>query len=226
VGTDIEVNIVSVSLSCEAILFDLDGVLVDSHHVVERTWHRWVARHGMDVPDIVQRAHGRRSVETVREVAPELNAEEEVRWLADVESGDFEGVVALPGTAAMLDALRPGEWAVVTSGGRELARRRLAHAKLPLPDILIAAEDVTAGKPAPDGYLKAAENLARPALKCLVIEDTPPGIEAGRAAGARTVALTTTFPSVALTSADMIVDHLDDLILQRAGSTMVITAKP
>jgi sugar-phosphatase len=215
----------SVVLKCEAILFDLDGVLVDSHQVVERTWRRWVARHGIDAPDIVRRAHGRRSIETVREVAPELNADEEVRWLAEQEVGDFEGVVALPGAAAMLDALRPDEWAVVTSGGRELARRRLTHAKLPLPDTLIAAEDVTVGKPAPDGYLKAADRLGRHASKCLVIEDTPPGIEAGYAAGARTVGLTTTFPGSALPSADMIVEHLDDLMLQRAGSTLLISVR-
>jgi mannitol-1-/sugar-/sorbitol-6-phosphatase len=214
---------VPVVLSCEAILFDLDGVLVDSHKVVERTWRRWIARHGIDAPDIVQRAHGRRSIETVREVAPELNADDEVRWLTDAELGDFDGVVALPGAEALLDALRAGEWAVVTSGGRELARQRLAHANLLLPDVLIAAEDVAIGKPAPDGYLKAARELGRHAAKCLVIEDTPPGIQAGRAAGAHTVALTTTFPSVALGGADMIVEHLDFLKLQRSEAALLIS---
>jgi sugar-phosphatase len=216
---------VPVVLKCEAILSDLDGVLVDSHTVVERTWRRWIERHGIDAPDIVRRAHGRRSIETVRDVAPELNADEEVRWLAEAELGDFEGVVALPGAAAILGALRSGEWAVVTSGGRELAQRRLAHAKLPLPNILIAAEDVAVGKPAPDVYLTAAERLQCSATNCVVIEDTPPGIQAGRNSGAQTLALTTTFPADMLTEADLIVPHLDHLVLQRTGSTLLISVR-
>ena len=213
----------AVALSCEAILFDLDGVLVDSHHVVERTWRRWSEHHGLDVPDLVVRAHGRRSVETVREVAPHLNADTEVGWLAEAELDDFDGVVALPGAASILGSLRAHEWAVVTSGGRELARRRLQHANLPLPGILIAAEDVTTGKPAPDGYLLAAERLSCDAAKCVVVEDTPPGVEAGQRAGARTVALTTTFARAALSHADLIVSELRDLTVHHETSGLVVS---
>jgi sugar-phosphatase len=212
----------SVALHCEAILFDLDGVLVDSHEVVERTWRRWVKRHQLEVPDIVRRAHGRRSVETVREIAPHLNAEDEVRWLADSELADFDGVVALPGAESILGTLQNSEWAVVTSGGRELARRRLTHAKLPVPEVLIAADDVTSGKPAPDGYLLAAAWLGRDPAQCLVIEDTPPGLQAGRQAGARTVALTTTFCRTALAGAEAIAENLSGLALRRGVSGLIV----
>ena len=213
------------ALPCEAILFDLDGVLVDSHAVVERTWRRWTERHAIYVPDIVHRAHGRRSIETVREVAPELDADEEVQWLASVELGDFDGILALPGAASILGALREGEWAVVTSGGRELARRRLMHANLPLPDVLIAAEDVAIGKPAPDGYLMAASRLALRLSQCIVVEDTPAGIEAGRRSGAWVIALATTFPRTALAGADEIVNTLNDLNLQRLTSGLEVTVR-
>jgi sugar-phosphatase len=213
---------VTTALRCEAILFDLDGVLVDSHAVVERTWRRWIERHAIHVPDIVRRAHGRRSIETVREVAPQLDADEEVRWLAEAELGDFDGVVALPGAGSMLEVLREGEWAVVTSGGRELARRRLMHSNLPVPGVLIAAEDVAIGKPAPDGYLMAAARLGRLPSNCVVIEDTPAGIQAGRRSGARTVALTTTFPITVLAGADVIVNNLSHLVVQRTNSALAI----
>ena len=213
----------SVRLKCKAILFDLDGVLVDSHQVVERTWRRWSERHRLDVPDIVIRAHGRRSVETVRDVAPHLDADTEVRWLAEAELADFEGVIALPGAASILASLRSDEWAVVTSGGRELARRRLAQANLPIPGILIAAEDVATGKPAPDGYLMAAERLSCDATRCVVIEDTPAGIQAGQGAGALTVALTTTFARAALSRADLIVTDLRDLGLRHGSSGLILS---
>ena len=213
------------ALRCEAILFDLDGVLVDSHTVVERTWRRWTERHTIHVPDIVRRAHGRRSIETVREAAPQLDADEEVQWLASVELGDFDGIIALPGAASILGALREGEWAVVTSGGRELARRRLMHANLPLPGVLIAAEDVAVGKPAPDGYLMAASRLAVSLSQCIVVEDTPAGIEAGRRSGARVIALATTFPRTALAGADEIVNTLNDLNLQRLTSGLEVTKR-
>ena len=210
------------ALECQAVLFDLDGVLVDSHLVVERTWQRWAARNAIDVPDLVQRAHGRRSIETVRDVAPQLDADAEVWWLAEAELGDFDGVVALPGAASLLERLRAGEWAVVTSGGRELARRRLTHVNLPLPHILVAAEDVAEGKPAPDGYVMAAMRLGLHPSQCIVIEDTPPGIQAGRTAGARTVALTTTFPETALGAAETIVKNLNALTIHRSAVGLTV----
>ena len=209
-------------MRCGAILFDLDGVLVDSGPVVERTWRRWAALRGLHVPDLVRRAHGRRSIETVRDVAPHLDADEEVRWLADAELSDLDGVGALPGASSLLATLRDGEWAVVTSGGSELARRRLSHTGLPMPRILVAAEDIPVGKPAPDGYLLAARQLAREPSDCVVIEDTPAGIQAGRAAGAYVVALTTTFPKVLLTGADAVISTLARLRIHRAERGLLL----
>ena len=205
-----------------AILFDLDGVLVDSRAVVERTWHRWAARRGVKDPDLVEKAHGRRSIETVKDVAPHLEAAEEVRWLAAAELADFDGVRALPGADSFLAVLKEGEWAVVTSGGRELARRRLGITGLPAPTVLIGAEDVEAGKPAPDGYLLAAKRLGHVASDCVVIEDTPPGIVAGRQAQARVLALCTTFPKVALAGADLVANSLAELKLERVSGQFIL----
>jgi sugar-phosphatase len=207
----------SAVLTCDAVLFDLDGVLVDSRAVVERTWRRWAALRGVHDRDLVRRAHGRRSVETVREVAPALDSDEEVRWLAAAESADFDGVVALPGSADALVAVSDAQKAIVTSGGRELARQRLLHVDLPMPAILIAAEDVREGKPSPEGFLSGALKLGVDPSRCIVIEDTPAGIRAGRAAGSQVIALTTTFPKSALLEADVVVASLADLRIRASA---------
>jgi sugar-phosphatase len=206
----------SAVLNCDAVLYDLDGVLVDSRAVVERTWRRWAEVRGVRDPDLVRRAHGRRSVETVREVAPTLDSDEEVRWLAAAELSDFDGVVALPGAADALAALSDAQRAIVTSGGRELARKRLLHVGLPVPAILVAAEDVSEGKPSPEGFLAAASKLGVHPSRCIVLEDTPAGIQAAHGAGCRIVALTTTFPKSSLPEADVVVESLADLqIIER-----------
>ena len=195
-------------LRCGAVLFDLDGVLVDSEQVVVRTWNRWAARHRLDIPDLVRRAHGRRSIETVREVAPQLDPMAEARWLEGIESSDAEGLGRLPGAAELFQAIPADRRAVVTSGGRALAEFRLASVGFPAPRVLISADDVQRGKPAPDGYLLAAERLGVAPAECIVIEDTPPGIAAGRAAGATVIAVATTFPAPELDRANVVVPSL------------------
>jgi mannitol-1-/sugar-/sorbitol-6-phosphatase len=212
----------SVTLSCDAILFDLDGVLVDSSEVVQRTWNRWAALRGVHEPDLVQRAHGRRSVETVRAVAPHLDAAREVEWLATVELADLEGIVALPGASSVFQTVTDSQRAIVTSGGRELARRRLERVRLPVPNVLIAAEDVSEGKPSPEGYLQGALRLGRSPSRCVVIEDTPAGVQAGRAAGATVLALSTTFPKEALGGADVVVDSLASVQLGGGARKLVL----
>ena len=149
------------SLPAAALLFDMDGVLVDSRAVVERTWRRWAARHGIDAEPLLRAAHGRRTRETLQEVAPHLATTEEVAWLDAAELADYEGLVAVPGAARLLAALAGIPWAVVTSAGPELARRRLGAAGLPLPPVLVSSDDVAHGKPAPDAYLLAAERLGQ-----------------------------------------------------------------
>jgi sugar-phosphatase len=214
------VIVIRLDLSCRAVLFDLDGVLVYSEPVVVRTWRRWAARHGLDLPDLVSRAHGRRSIETVREVAPWLDAEAEVEWLSDVELADGDGLAALPGAARLFEAIPSRQRAIVTSGGRALAAFRLRAVGLTSPEVLIAAEDVEHGKPAPDGYLAAARRLDAEPGECIVIEDAPAGIAAGRAAGATVIAVATTFLAAELRQAHVVIDSLASLGAEVEGGQL------
>jgi sugar-phosphatase len=175
------------TLSCDALLFDLDGVLVDSAQVVERTWRRWAARHGLDADDVIRLAHGRRTIETVRLLAPHAMAEDEVAALAASESTETDGVYEVPGARALLASLPEGSWAIVTSGVRPVAELRIRHTRLPMPRVLVTADQVRHGKPHQEGYLTAAARLGVNPARCIVVEDTPPGIEAAHAGGMRAI---------------------------------------
>ena len=198
-------------IRCGAILFDLDGVLMDSRVAVERAWERWAAGHGIDPVAVLAEAHGRRTIDTIRVIAPLLDVETEARLLEDAEALDFDGVTTLPGAAELLGALPPGSWTVVTSGTRALATGRLAHGGLPIPEQLITADDVERGKPDPQPYLAGAAALGVYPADCLVIEDAPAGIEAGKAAGMTVLALVTTFDADALAAADYVVGSLAEV---------------
>lgn len=177
---------------CRAVLFDLDGVLVDSTGYVEQQWRRWAEAKGLAPEPFLRVCHGRRALETIRLAAPHLDAEAEVA--AFVPELDSEGYSPGPveGASRLLQRLPTGSWAVATSGGRGVATQRLRGAGLPVPSVLICAEDVLHGKPSPDVYLLAAAGLAVPPSECLVVEDAPAGIQAARAAGMAVVGLTTT----------------------------------
>lgn len=203
-------------IRCGAILFDLDGVLMDSRVAVERAWVRWAAGHGIDSTAVLTEAHGRRTIDTIRAVAPSLDVEVEARLLEARESTDFDGVTTLPGAAKLLAALPPGSWTVVTSGTRALATGRLAHGGLPIPEQLITADDVERGKPDPQPYLAGAAALGVDPEECLVIEDAPAGIEAGKAAGMRVLAVATTFDEGVLAAADYVAGSLADVALSAA----------
>jgi sugar-phosphatase len=179
--------------NCDVVLADMDGTLVDSTASVERQWKRWAARHGLDPAPILKVSHGRRTVETMREVAPYLLADEEAVWFDEEEAQDRAGVKALAGAAEFLASLPAGQWAVVTSANHLLASDRLATAGLLVPPVLIAAEDVARGKPDPEGFLRAAHLLGVKPERCLVIEDTPPGLRAGRAGGMQLLGMATTY---------------------------------
>lgn len=179
-------------LRCKALLFDLDGVLVDSRAVVERTWQRWAERHGIDPAPFLAIAHGRRAMDTLRAVAPHLATDAEVTWLDDTELVDVASLRVLPGAAPLLASLPRDRWAIVTSCDLELARVRLGAAGLPIPDVFVVSDDVKLGKPAPDGYRLAAHRLALDPRECVVFEDAPAGVAAGLAAGARVIGLATT----------------------------------
>jgi sugar-phosphatase len=184
-------------IDCDAVLFDMDGTLVDSKAIVERMWLHWAAENGLAPEAVLAVAHGRRTLETMQMVAPQLATPEEAARLDAFEAEQEGGETAVPGAAALLAALPRGRWAVVTSAVRSIATTRMAVVGLPLPATLVPAEDVANGKPAPDGYLRAAALLGVAPERCVVIEDTPAGAEAGRSAGAFVIGLQTTFRTVA-----------------------------
>jgi len=210
---------------CTAFLFDLDGVLVDSRAVVERTWRRWAQRHHLDPASLLQIAHGRRTRDTLQVAAPELAIDAEVEWLDATELADVAGLRAVPGANHLLSSLSPDRWAIVTSCGRALALQRLASVGLPVPAVLVVSEAVSQGKPAPDGYRLGADRLGDDPSTCLVFEDAPAGVAAGRAAGARVIALTTTFPAPDLSGADATIADFTSVRVRREQDGFVVTIK-
>lgn len=199
------------SLRCKAILFDLDGVLVNSAELVERTWRVWAVRHQLDFEKVMAVAHGRRTVETVRILAPHLVVDAEVAALESNEAVTSDGIYEVPGAREMLEMLPPDRWAIVTSGIRAIAEFRIRHTLLPMPSVMICAEDLSRGKPDPEGYLTAALRLGHASKDCIVIEDAPAGIEAAHNAGMRVIAIAATYPADQLSGADLVVERLTDL---------------
>lgn len=189
-----------------AILFDMDGTLVDSTVCVESLWAAWGRRHGIGLRTILAISHGRPTRETVRELAPHLDAEAEALAMDSEAAVRGEGIVAAVGALRLIESLEPREWAVVTSAPHALAEARLRFAGLPLPEHLVGSEDVRAGKPAPDGFLLGASRLGVDPADCIVIEDTPAGVQAARAAGMRVVAVGTTFAPTDLLGAPWVRD--------------------
>jgi mannitol-1-/sugar-/sorbitol-6-phosphatase len=168
-----------------AFLFDMDGTLLDSSAVVERVWLTWAREHGVDPKALLAALHGVRAEDTIRKFAgPTLDVAHETDWILQAELRDVEGVVPLDGIGAFIARLEPHEWAVVTSATLALATVRLRAVNLPLPQVLITAEDVQRGKPDPEGFLLAARRLGVPIEQCLVFEDSPAGVTAAKAAGA------------------------------------------
>ena len=201
------------AVRCRAILFDLDGVLVDSTANVERHWSSWARRHGLDPDKLLPIVHGRRALDTIRAVTPWLDPERQLAELVELEANDTEGVVAVPGAAELLAQLDGARWAVVTSGVREVAVARLRAGSLPVPSVLVTADQVEKGKPDPEGYLTGARRLDTDPRECAVVEDAPAGAAAARAAGARLIALGTTHSLGALGDADLALPNLSDLQL-------------
>jgi len=200
-----------VSIDCDAVLFDLDGVLIDSTACIVRHWQQWAHAHGLDVAAVMHVAHGRRTIETMHLVAPHLDVEAEAEHYTAQEVMDTEGVLKIDGAAALLNALPLDSWAIVTSGSRDIATSRLNHTGLPIPRVLITADDVTQGKPHPEPYLVAAYRLGLEAEKCVVFEDSPAGLEAAHAAGMQAVALATTHRVSELGRACVIAERLRDI---------------
>ena len=185
-------------VTASALLFDLDGVLVDSTPAVTRVWSRWAVEHGFDPERTVREAHGRPSIETIRELLPNADHAALNRVLEQREIDDAEGVVPLPGAVELLTSLPSGRWAIVTSCKRDLARVRIQAAGLPEPPTIITSSDITNGKPHPEPYLKGAAALGFAAADCIAFEDVPAGLCSALAAGTRVVALRSTATENAL----------------------------
>jgi mannitol-1-/sugar-/sorbitol-6-phosphatase len=168
----------------------------------------WAEENNIDSDQVLRIAHGRRTIEIVRLLAPQLDAEAEMRRLEAREAADVADVKVIRGAHELIRALPPSRWAVVTSGTRLLAISRLKVGGIPQPPVLVTADDVHEGKPDPAPYRKGAQSLGIAAGECVVIEDAPPGIESAHAAGMRAVALTTTYPASQLGRAEAIVPDL------------------
>ena len=194
-----------------AVLFDLDGVLVESREATERVWLDWARANGIGDDELRSAMHGVRSLEVVMALRPELDAVAESEAIERRQADDVAGLRAIPGAADALRALREERVAVVTSATRDLAAARLGAVGIELPAVVVYAGDVSRGKPDPEGYLTAAKRLGVDPAEALVVEDSPPGIEAGRAAGAATVAVTSTHAAAEVAAADVVISSLQAL---------------
>jgi sugar-phosphatase len=207
---------------CSTVLFDLDGVLVDSTRAIINLWTRWAKENGLDPEDVLPLVHGRRSIEVLRIVAPHLDIEAEVRKLERRITEDDKSALPVPGAAAVLAALPHHRWGVVTSGVSHLAKDRLRLAGLPAPPVLVAADDVTQGKPHPEPYLKGAKLLGADPKQCLVIEDAPAGIRAAHAGGMKVIGVVSTYPASELAEADAVIQDLTQLQIHSAADSPLL----
>lgn len=175
------------TLRAEALLLDMDGTLVHSTTEVETVWRLWCQSHRLDPEPVLAMCHGVRSREVIRALAPQLNLAREVALLDELEIQHAGVAEPIAGARTLLGALSPARWALVTSASQRVARHRLASAGLPLPRLLIGAEDVVRGKPDPEPYLLAARQLGLAPADCLVFEDAPAGIRSALQAGCQVV---------------------------------------
>ncbi len=196
-------------ISTRALLFDMDGTLVDSTAAVERIWGRWAAEHGMCFADFAHSMHGRRAVDIMSAIAPPsfgLDLVAEVARIDEEEVVETDGIVPISGAARLLASLPPENWALVTSARPELARARMGAAGLPMPEIVVTSNDVIQGKPHPDCFLKSLERCDVSPCDALAFDAPAASLPAGRAAGCRIVALATTSPAERLEPEDWVYD--------------------
>jgi sugar-phosphatase len=199
------------TITVRGILFDMDGVLISSTDADERCWMRWARHHGMEGRFSLQSTHGRRAIDTLRDLRPDLDPEPELRRLEGYDAEDHSGLIVLPGVKRLLASLPPDRWTIVTSASTRLIEERMRYAGLPLPPVLVSAETVANGKPHPEPYQAGARLLGLPPQDCLVIEDSPAGVASGKAAGCRVLAVLTSHASEELTAADWQVRSLEQV---------------
>lgn len=206
-----------IRINCSALLFDMDGVLINSTPAVARVWTKWAVDHGFNPEEVVRKAQGRPSLTTVREFLPNADHDAENRKVEQSEIEDLEGVFALPGALELLGSLPHDRWTIVTSCTRPLAEVRIRAAGLPLPRCFVTSNDIKNGKPAPDPYRKGAEVLGFASEDCVVLEDVPAGICSGKAAGSRVIAFPTTVAASELekAGADWVLKNCGEISLDK-----------
>jgi sugar-phosphatase len=200
----------------------MDGILISSIGSVERSWTKWALLRGVDPALARETAHGRRAVETIAKLRPDLDSEAELTVIEDLEVADNEGLTILPGVLDFLAALPADRWTVVTSATERLARVRLAVAGIPVPEKLVTADKVTRGKPDPEPFLAGAALLGVAPAECVVFEDSPSGVSAGRAAGCTVVATTFSHSAESLEAANYLVRDLTEIRIESASDEIVI----
>jgi sugar-phosphatase len=200
-----------IKVFARGLLFDMDGVLISSLGSVERSWQRWAEGHGLDVTSTIHAAHGMRAIDTVRKLWPDGDYMAELKTIEDYEVADNYDLEVLEGVTPILQSIPQKYWTIVTSATDRLARARLAHAGIPVPDRIVTADMVSRGKPDPEPYLKGAQLLGVETSECIVIEDASAGANAGRAAGCKVLATTFSHSIELLSAADWIVESLSQV---------------
>lgn len=209
----------------DAILFDMDGTLINSSHACARIWGRWAEHYGLDKEQVIHQSHGRRPEDTALSI---LGAEADIKSAVELftkEEAKEKEVTTITGAKELLEQLPPNKWAIVTSSTENIAKERLAYCKLPYPASLVTAEKVTKGKPDPEGYLLAAKELGVDIKKCLVIEDAPGGIEAGHKAGAFVIVLATTYDRSKFPD-EVVLNDLSEIKLTQTGNNLRVEFSP
>jgi sugar-phosphatase len=210
------------TLPCPAVLFDVDGTLIDSTPLVERAARQWAAEYDIDPDEFLAGAHGRRTSDRIGDFLPPERVRAATEHLDALEAAGTGGVTALPGARELLSAMNGLPWAMVTSMDPAQLKARTAAAGISLPEVVVTALDVNVGKPDPSGYLLAARRLGADPRACVIIEDAPAGVAAGRAAGATVVAVTTSHEQSELTEADLIVADLTSITATAEGLHLTI----
>ncbi len=214
----------ALTLQCAGILFDMDGVLLSSLGSVERSWAKWGELRGVDGAKAIQTAHGKRAIETIRLLRPDLDEQAELAVIEQIEIEDTDGMAVLPGVVSLLASLPPGSWTVCTSATEKLARIRMEHVGLRPPDRFITADMVAHGKPHPEPYLRGAALLGFAPERCLVIEDAPAGVAAGKAAGCTVLATLFSHTAEQLREADWLLASLEGVLVTGGPAALTVSA--
>lgn len=207
----IKVNLPNMQAGFEAIIFDLDGTLVDSYSSIEASWKAWCNRHDLDYEEVNKLSFGMRTQDSIRMFLPDCNLDEEIEILEEYECTLVEGVKAFAGANPLIDKMLKYNWAIATSGSTRVATRRLEIVNLPKPDVLVSADHVKSGKPDPEPYLLAAKQLSVDPERCLVVEDSIFGIQAGKRANMKVIGVASSHSVDELNEANLVLDSIEEL---------------